>query len=308
MSDESRNWKRVDARTFQRPLGELAETLAQKVKREAPGLLPGPDFVAVDLHVLMRLAMRTYDLLFYLNADERREHDCYWKPEYSIVALPLVRNMIDCFYNVTAILQDPSRNGLWFRSSGYRHMLRALDDDQARYGGRPEWANWIAENRSIIDFDLRLNNVKIDEVLTTPPWPTLGKYVSDRQAGGTFSPHQEFLKTFMHGRWREYSAIAHGAFEGLKDAGRYLAWDSMRHEDRPKIDDLHDREVSMHLARAAAILLCIITELQAHFHFEGAHINERIHRVWNALMPVFEVKELYDERYAQLMKETGINP
>lgn len=298
----------IDARTFQKPLGELAETLAQKVKREAPGSLPGPDFVAIDLHVLMRQAMRTYDLLFYLNADERREHDCYWKPEYSVVTLSLVRNMIDCLYNITAILQDPARNALWFRSSGYRQVLRALDDDQARYGGRPEWDDWIAENRRMIDFDLRSNDVKIDEVLSTPPWPTLGKYISDKQTGGTLSPHQDFLKTFMYGRWREYSAIAHGAFEGLKDAGKYLAWDSIKHDDRPKLDDLHAREVSMHLARAAAVLLCIITELQAHFKFSGARINERIHQVWNALLPVFEVRELYDKRYAVLMRERRINP
>jgi hypothetical protein len=31
------------------------------------------------------------------------------------------------------------------------------------------------------------------------------------------------------------------------------------------------------------------------------NINERIHKMWNALMPVFEVKELYDERYSQLI-------
>lgn len=64
----------------------------------------------------------------------------------------------------------------------------------------------------------------------------------------------------------------------------------------------------MHLLRSAAILLSIVTELQAYFRFDdsGARINERIYAMWNALMPVFEVKELYDERYAQLMQEKGI--
>jgi len=62
----------IDAKTFQKPLAELAETLAQKVKREAPKILRAPEFVPIDLHVLIRQAMRTYDLLFYINADERR--------------------------------------------------------------------------------------------------------------------------------------------------------------------------------------------------------------------------------------------
>jgi hypothetical protein len=78
----------IDASTFQRPLALLAEVLAQKVKREAPKLLSAPSYVATDLHVLVRKAMYTYDLLFYLNADERRQTDCYWKNAYTIIALP----------------------------------------------------------------------------------------------------------------------------------------------------------------------------------------------------------------------------
>ena len=55
-------------------------------------------------------------------------------------------------------------------------------------------------------------------------------------------------------------------------------------------------------------MLCIVTELQAYFHFEGANINERSHKMWNALMPTFVVKELHSERYEQLMKDKRIDP
>ena len=40
---------------------------------------------------------------------------------------------------------------------------------------------------------------------------------------------------------------------------------------------------------------------------EHALTNEYT-RCGDALMPVLEVKELYDERYAQLMKDNRINP
>jgi hypothetical protein len=43
----------------------------------------------------LHVAMYTYDLLFYLHADERRETDCYWRTGYSIPSLPLIRNLID---------------------------------------------------------------------------------------------------------------------------------------------------------------------------------------------------------------------
>lgn len=59
----------IDAGNFQKQLIQLAETVAQKVKREAPSLLPGvPAIVSFDLHILTRQAMHTYDLFFYLRA------------------------------------------------------------------------------------------------------------------------------------------------------------------------------------------------------------------------------------------------
>jgi hypothetical protein len=297
----------LDAATFQKPLVQLAEVLAQKVKREAPRLLAAPPFVAVDLHVLIRQAMHTSDLFFYVNADERRETDCFWRNTYTIVTLPLVRNMIDCLYNITAILQDPASNGSWFRKSGFNKALAALDEDEERYGGQAKWDNWIRTNRNGLDFEIRNCGLTMTEVLAQKKrqWPTLGKYVRDKQKGGALTPHQTFLKTFVYGRWRLYSAMAHGAFEGLIPVAMYYIADSMPHEDRPKLDTVYPKVLSMHISFVATILLCIITELQAYFHFDddGARIYQRIHAMWDALMAVFEVKELYDERYKQLMED-----
>jgi hypothetical protein len=293
----------LDAGAFQEPLVRLAEVLAQKVKREAPKALPAPGFVSFDLHILVRHAMYTYNLLFYLNADERRKNDCYWRAGYSIASLPLIRNMIDCLYNITAILQEPEVNGPWFRKSGFKNAFAAFDEQEQRYGGRPEWDEWIRKGRGELDCELRKINFTTVDVLKTSPWLTLGQYVSRQRPGGMTTPHQDFLRTFTYGNWREYSAMAHAGFDGLMHVGIFYAADSMPHEERDKLEDGHLRIFSAHIARAALMLLCIITELQAHFLFEGADINERVHKMWSVLMPVFEVKELYDQRYCQLMKE-----
>ena len=78
--------------------------------------------------------------------------------------------------------------------------------------------------------------------------------------------------------------------------------------DLARIEARYDILVSAHLGRAATVLLCLITELQAHCRFEGANINERIHNIWKTLLPLFEANELYEERYAKLMEERGISP
>ncbi len=296
----------VDASTFQKPLGKLAEVLSQKVRREAAKLLGVPDFVTFDLHVLTRQAQYTYDLLFYLNADERREGDCDWKPPYSVVTLPLIRNMIDHLYNITSILQDPQRNGPRFRKCGYQKLLKGLDEDQAKYGGRAEWDESIAKSRTEIDFEIRRMGFTVADVLAEKEWPTLGQYIGRQQKGGTYTPHQDFLKTLVYGQWREYSAMAHGASDGLLKSAIFYIADSMPHEERAMLEDGHLRLLSFHIGQAAAILLCIVTELQAYFRFDGADINERIHKMWDALMPAFAVKELYGERYEKLMKDRGI--
>jgi len=301
----------LDASTFQHQLEKLAEVLAQKVRREAPKLLSAPPFVAADLHVLVRQSVYTYNLLFYLNADERRETDCYWRNTYSIVVLPLIRNMMDCLYNVTAILQDPRTNGTWFRMSGYKKLLTVLDEEEKRYGGQPKWDEWVRDSRDKLSLAIRTDGFKVQDVIALKPsWPTLGKFVLDKQPGGVTTPLQDVLKTFTFGKWREYSAMAHGAFEGLMLTAMYYVPDVLPQEDRPKMDEQHTRVLAMHIGRAAGVLLCIITELQAYFRFDddGARINNRIHAMWNALMPVPEIKEMYDERYAQLLKDKHIDP
>jgi hypothetical protein len=302
--------KDIDASTFQKPLKQLAEVLAQKLKREAYSVLAAPAFVAIDLHVLMRQAMYTYDLLFYLNADERRETDPYWKNAYTIVTLPLVRNMIDSLYNIMAILEHPAGKGLLWRESGYRKAYETIKKTEKRYGGKPEWDDWTRKNREALDLSLRASGLTMSGVLAKKAkWPTLGRYLGETRSGGP-TPNQEFLKTFMYGNWSKYSAMAHGAFEGLLDIAVYYTEDSLTHDFREQLDRRHPDFMTTCLGQAAAILLCMVTELQAYFRFDdnGARINERIHKMWNVLLLMPDVKELYDGRYAQFMKDRMINP
>src|SRR5260370_1131729 len=124
----------LDARTFQYKLEELTTAIAFKVQRE--GLQHGlkPDFVVADLYYLLRQSQQTYNVFFFMNADETRR-DVDWKPAYSAVILPLARTMIDGLYNITAILENPATNGYLFRESGFRLALESLDSDERNSGG-----------------------------------------------------------------------------------------------------------------------------------------------------------------------------
>ena len=298
----------IDAGAFQKPLIELAETIAQKVHREGPRLIRAPEFVSLDMFVLIRQAMHTCNLLFYTNADERREKDCYWTPAYTFVTAPLVRSIIDCLYNITFILEDPKTNGPAFRKSGFKKELADLNEDLLRYGGQANWDPYIKQQQERLDRSIRSCGLTLAEVSEQQPWKTMGKYLAEKGPGGSLSSHQAFLRTFTYGMWREYSAMAHGGFEGLLNSAVFYTRDAQNHDTRAKMDYAYPRLMSLHMSRAAAVLLCIVTEVQAHFRFDGASIGPRIHRIWNVLMPAFEVKELYDERYQKLMEDRGIKP
>jgi hypothetical protein len=204
----------LDARTFQHKLDELTTTLALKVQREGYQHGLQPTFVVPDICFVLRQAQQTYNLFFFLNADERRQKDVDWRVAYSAVILPLVHAMIDCLYNLTAILQSPGVKAYEFRASGYKLTLQALDADEQRYGGDPRWDEYIALQRKTIAFDMRAKGFVEAEVRNAPTWRTLSGYLRVKKTA-ILSPHQEFLKKLTLGFWQEYSGISHATFQGL---------------------------------------------------------------------------------------------
>jgi hypothetical protein len=296
----------LKAKTFQRQLDELADTLCYKVQREGSKKLPKPAFAIADIYMLMRQAHQIYRLFIYINADERRTKDPNWKIAYSVAILPILRCMIDCLYNVTTILKSPGPKGYQFRESGYNIALKVLDDEEERYGGEPKWDSYIRKKREFIHAHMQRDGITLDEVKAARPWPTLSAYLRVSE-NNPDSPHKQFLRSLTYVFWQEYSGIAHATFQGLTATGSFYAPKDLPHELRPMLDLSGERIIFLSVSRAAAILLCLLTEVQAQFTFDGANINRRLHEVWKALRVALEVKELYRKRYKRLMKQKGIH-
>jgi hypothetical protein len=252
----------LNAQEFQQQLDQLANTIAYKVQREGSqhGLVP--TFLAADVYFMLRQAQQTYNLFRFINADESRHKDVDWRVAYSAVILPLVRTMIDCFYNIATILGNPGPMGNLYRASGYRRTLEALDTDEKRYGSDPQWAAYVKKQRESLDRDMRTNGFAEAEVRRAPLWPTFSQYLADARAGA-LTEYQQFLQEFALGFWREYSAISHATFQGLLGIGLFLAPKDLPHEDWPRLDSASEKMIFVHVARVAAVLLCSITEIQA---------------------------------------------
>ena len=301
----STNIVMIDASTYQKLIARLSETMAQKVLREGHKQIHAPDTFHPDIFISIRQAQNTYNFLHWVHSDDLRG-SLGWRDEYTVACEPLIRNLMDNLYTITLLLQDPFTRGRQFRASGTRKSLLYVAAEEARYMGKPEWDKWVTDSRAKLNFIIRagFTETEVMDKKQFPDWPTLGKYLGTPPR----DDHKKFLETFTFGPWKQYSAVAHGGPEGLHEVGMFLYRDGHPHEERPLIDDAHDRAMSLHLMRAEILLLAICTEVQAAYKFkdDGARINERIMESWQALQPAMEAKEIYDEHYEQLMKDKGM--
>lgn len=149
------------------------------------------------------------------------------------------------------------------------------------------------------------NDIVPADVEVTKPWPTLSGYLR-LSAKNPDSPNKQFLRTLTDGFWQEYSGIARATFQGLLATAPFYTRFDYPHELHPALDEAGQRMIFVSVSRAAAVLSCIVTEVQAYFRFDGVHIGKRLHEVWNSLAVVPEIKELYDKRYAELMHTKNI--
>jgi hypothetical protein len=306
-SHQSDQLIRLHAREFQTQLDELADTVAYKVQRELPkrGLLK-PAFIVHDIYMLLRQTHQCYRLFMYMSSTERRVEDPNWRIAYNIAILPTIRNMIDCLYNVTALLENPGPRGYQFRESGYKLALKALDDDERRYRGHARWDNYVDGTRKRIRSSMASDRITIAEVEAAKIWPTLSGYLR-LSKNNPDTPNKQFLRLLTYGFWQEYSGIAHATFQGLLATAAFYVPKDWPMELHPGLDSAGERVIFSSVSRAAAILLSLLTELQCRFRFDGANINRRLHAVWRSLRKVPEIKELYDRRYRALMKSAAVN-
>ena len=103
--------------------------------------------------------------------------------------------------------------------------------------------------------------------------------------------------------------MAHATHQGLTWTALFFTPEDLPLAQRENFESIAiDKMISHHIMRVSAVLLCTLTDIQAHFRFDDARINQRIHEIWKVLIPAMEIRELYDDRYQALMESKGIYP
>jgi hypothetical protein len=293
--------KVIDCSFFQ-PLAELANAVKNLVAREGHQRFPGSP-ISADIAVMLNQLRVTFDLVRFVNADERRDNDPGYRLGYSFVALPLTRTLIDGFYNITVLLDDPSKARV-FRLSGYKRMLAALRADEELYGKESGWPEYIAQQRGFIRTGYTADGFREEHLQDKADWVLLSRYLQSPAADD--SDHKKLMRRFIHGPWRQYSEISHVTFRGVHELFEVLNTDAAPHQHRSAIFERAERSLTQHLGRTATVLLAVISEIQAVYRFEGHSVNARLHAMWREMVNFSEGKEMYTLHYKALMETNRI--
>ncbi len=286
----------IDASVFMGPLVSLARTVTLKVEREG-NLAFGNHSIQEDIWAILMQLRDTFSLLQFLNSDDTRDINPSYRLSFSFVSLPLIRTMIDGFYNCTALLDDPSRIRQ-FRVSGLYRMREEMREKESIHGNDPKWTTYLQSARENLDLRMRrMGYTDKDLDYTKNQWPLLGFYVKSTPK----TAHKEILARMTHGAWKEYSAISHSSFDGILKIMPVLRYETASRENRVQLLTASDRLITLHFGRAAGVLLCLLTEIQWFCKFSGADINKRLANLWNSMTQIPEVEELYSLRYKVLI-------
>ena len=287
----------IDASKFSSQVADLAMTLINLLERDAQRKFPKLSFPS-DIAAILRQIRGTYNLIRFINADDTRDDNPDYRYPYSLVSLPLIRTMIDGFYNITALLESPAR-ARTFRIDGFFRLRAALAADELHYGNEPGWKHYLEERKEQLELSIRRNELTDPELSDKANrWPLLGAYLKQR----LWTRNQDLLSRFLLGKWREYSSISHACYSGLYDLFSFISDDQVPSEKRDQLNEAVDLNVAMHYGRAAGVLLCALSEIQHFFKFDSADIDQRLRDLWEAMVPVYELREFYDYRYNSLLR------
>ena len=306
-ADADRPLVAINASDFQSELATASERMVQKLDREFRTLIVtapfnAKEYVATDLIAIFRQAICTKNLLFYLHSDERRNNDPDWRESYTFACLPLVRTIIDDLYNTIRIINDPHANGTLFRRAGYNKAFRALEEQEALHGDDQARVKHLQLKKHRLLVAMVEDGIALKSLSKKDKWDTLSAYL--REAAKKSDEASAFLKGFIHGDWAQYSAMAHGGFEGLMETAGFFTRDFFDVRIREIQDARYPGEMTRHVMRAATLILCILTELKARFEIKDEQLDTNIHNLWETMRIDLNTNKLYLGRYQDLISKS----
>jgi hypothetical protein len=288
-SGERHDLPQIPFGTFSKPLDELLQAMANKIKYEWPTHLAVGREAGHVLEGLVRIARNTYKTVIYLCSDDPGAR--LGEAEFCLSAPPLARTILDSAVSVIFMFQDLPARSSWFLKSGWKEIHQQHQRLHATYAGRPEYEDWLKSWAAFDDSfrdDARVTPEEAADPARIPYWPNLGQMLRNQDLSIDPFDYLDYLNQWYY---RELSSASHLSWPGLANRAWLLLLPLG--EDRTR---LLDKTRSDQALTTIAMILVLLSELEINLRFG---LDEKLKYVWTILTTTFEaMRDLYNARYA----------
>lgn len=236
---------------------------------------------------LLQIAYQTYSAIRKLVARNSR---------YPFQAHILVRSLIDNFFTIAVLMEDPEGNSMRYEKAGYRQQWETFKREKERYGSDADWTNWINERDKFFDGLSQILNLTEEEKndpASIDYWPTPPQLLKGKgnSSIALSSEKKVFLKEIKDWHYGEFSEASHSSWGGM--AMSVFVNSPETHWTPGKFE-------SDCVYYGILFLLMILSEIESFCHYSQ---NQKLCFIWTVLgASMKETKDYYDLRYSKILK------
>ena len=294
-----------DARPVVEKLSRLLIATANKLEREWPSHYRSVEGARIVFFTRIRIAINTHQAIMYLVATSPK--DPLRDPRFVLVVPMLVRSLYEELITIVYLLHDiPNYIPYLFRS-GYKERWLELQF-RLKYHDEPAWEESTAELREHMEREAEALKLTPSEVEDPDNafgrWPQPPKVLSILKKHHPRSSAIDFVEYMNDWVYRKLSGQTHLDRSGLMRRGIHFSNEQAKiqfGEDwESQLKDQLDRYCQEQMYLMWSILLSIVSEVEAHFHYE---LKERAVELWQILIKHSDYSaEFFRRRYQSLLR------
>lgn len=291
--------KPIDFAVIGEPLNKLLIATGNKLSREWPPKYQNVTGARELFVIHLRIAHMTYLSALYLGGETLPSD--VGRPVEICVTLPVLnRAILDSLFTLLFIMQDVPDRCAWFRESDWKESRLELDRYTSEYGSLPGWKSYLEDLSRACDMGFALT--KLSPAQAANPkglrsWPNPGAMVSRGVSpNDPASPLQAFMKYLDDFFYADLSQQAKLGGWGIVKRGTPLL-DEIR--VLPNMESQIRRFRYGHMGQSVALVLALVSEIEAHFNFG---LRQNVPYAWGvAAAAIVVAEEMYQKRYKALL-------
>ena len=154
----------IDFRVLNEPLEKVLWDFDRQLDKE----MMQPRLYCYVVRMLLKASYQTYKAMRQLVADDQ-------EVKYGCQAHILSRSIVDAFFNVALLTEDPNNNPRWYRLAGYRQIWEMYQHELRLYADEPDMMPRLDCWKGVLEEAPKIDELTSEEIANPTSikyWPT----------------------------------------------------------------------------------------------------------------------------------------